>query len=293
MRQQLSALQIVHRRVPLFASGVGKAREYGGTPREHSAAALVIGDELLNGSIADANVPVLAKFLYGRGVPLKKVEFVPDDEDVICEAVHRLGRSVTSIITTGGIGPTHDDKTYEALAKAYGTVLEEDTETMARLQAYLDEKAKGGSTGGRMTDARKRMAILPKASEKFRHDELWVPLVAIKRQCYIFPGVPWLFAKMLECYSPFLPRNAVVQFEKVNLYTTEFEGDIAEVLHEAELRSHGAVTIGSYPESDGLGGQQTRICIQGRDAGPVEEARQFISRAVQCQHHTTLAKQSV
>lgn len=262
-------------------------------PPEESAAALVIGDELLNGSIADANVPVLAQFLYRRGVPLKRVEFVPDDEEVICEAVHRLGRSVTSIFTTGGIGPTHDDKTYEALAKAYGTCVEEDAETMARLQAYLDVKAKAGSKGGSMTDARKRMAILPKGSEKFRHDELWVPLVAIERQCYVFPGVPWLFAKMLDCYEQHLPQNVVVQFHKINLYTTEYEGDIADVMHQAEEQSNGTVTIGSYPESDGLGGQQTRICIQGRDAEHVCKAQDFIAREVKCQLDSLLAKQTV
>ncbi|KAK6539767.1 hypothetical protein TWF694_009961 [Orbilia ellipsospora] len=88
-----------------------------------TAACLVIGDEVLNGKIVDTNSPWFAKFCFSLGLDLKRVEVIPDDEGDIVEAVRRMSGRYDIVVTSGGIGPTHDDITYPSIAKAYAISL--------------------------------------------------------------------------------------------------------------------------------------------------------------------------
>ena len=107
------------------------------------AAFMVVGNEILSGSIADANTPWLAKFLYARGIDLIRVEYVPDDEDDIGETVLRLRDKVGEdglVFSSGGIGPTHDDVTYEALAKALGLGISLHQPTHERMKVHYGQR---------------------------------------------------------------------------------------------------------------------------------------------------------
>ena len=109
------------------------------------AAALVIGNEILNGQVADTNLPWLAKMLYNRGIDMVRAEFVPDDQEEIAKTVlslrERIGKSGL-LFTSGGIGPTHDDVTYDAVARAFNTRTEEHTETIERMKSFYEKQGK-------------------------------------------------------------------------------------------------------------------------------------------------------
>jgi len=112
----------------------------GGAP---SAALMVIGDEILKGSIVDANTPWLAKYLYSRGVDLVRVECIPDDVEEIGATSRRLQRLVGNdgfVFTSGGIGPTHDDVTYEAIAKEFGLDIELHEPTYERMKVHYERR---------------------------------------------------------------------------------------------------------------------------------------------------------
>eukprot|EP00884_Botryococcus_braunii_P012511 jgi/Botrbrau1/21260/Bobra.39_2s0052.1 len=140
------------------------------------AAFLVIGNEILSGSIVDANTPWLAKLLHSRGVDLIRVEYIPDDADDIVASVLRLKERVGEtgfVFTSGGIGPTHDDVTYEAIAKAFGLKLAQHGPTVALMQEHYEKR------GVELNAARLRMAALPIGAEVLTTPGLWVPLVNV------------------------------------------------------------------------------------------------------------------
>ncbi|KAK4052079.1 hypothetical protein OIV83_002373 [Microbotryomycetes sp. JL201] len=110
-----------------------------------SAGCILIGDEILNGKTRDSNANFLAKACFDLAIDLKRVEIIPDDEDEIVEAVRRMHRSYDLVITSGGIGPTHDDITYESIAKAFDVELEYHEETKKRMAAL--SKRAGQMTG--------------------------------------------------------------------------------------------------------------------------------------------------
>ena len=142
------------------------------------AAALIIGNEILNGQIADTNLPWLAKMLYNRGLDMVRAEFVPDDEEEIAASLLKLKERVGDggiIFTSGGIGPTHDDVTYQAVARAFRTETEEHEETIQRMREhYLPQ-------GKEVNESRKRMARLPKGCDAVLYTPgTWVPLAVIQ-----------------------------------------------------------------------------------------------------------------
>lgn len=242
------------------------------TDRHTTAACLVIGNEILNGTVNEANIQPLAQTLYSRGVQLKRVEVIGDEEDSICEAVARVGSSVDYLFTTGGIGSTHDDITYSALAKAYNSSLKADPITEELLTTALTRR------GQQMTEARRRMCIFPANStiyrspkamdvleKKEKYDALahkihprtvkdttfWVPLVVVDHRCFVFPGVPHIFRSMLEDFEAALPSSSFRKMMRRDLFIQMPEGELAELLGEVEQRfrdSESPLQIGSYPE---------------------------------------------
>lgn len=236
-----------------------------------TAAALVIGDEILTGKVQDQNSYTLAKVLFQRGVQLKSIETVPDDIDVIVASLQKLSASVRYVFTSGGIGPTHDDKTYEAVAKAFGRQLLYHEPTKEALCAYLSARGKLHL----LNESRLKMALLPTPCHIISIPQLWVPLVVVEN-VYVLPGVPDLFAHMLEgaasCFEG-LP------FYRVLLYTHRSEGDIAYELARWQAAFMN-VSIGSYPRYD-QADYAVMVSLEGRDKMAVELAAQQVAGSIE------------
>ncbi|KAL4067436.1 MoaB/Mog domain-containing protein [Scleroderma yunnanense] len=212
-----------------------------------TAAALIIGDEILTGKTLDRNSHYFAQYCFELGIDLKRVEVIPDDENDIIEASRRLVNKYDLVVTSGGIGPTHDDITYASIAKSFHRPLAYHTETLARMDAR--PSAVAHRTEEQRT-AQKRMALFPEGAEVlFVAGDLWVPVVRVQGKLCIFPGIPSLFQKMLDGLKPYLslpPPDA--RPRRVQVFTSFPESFIAPYLThlQARVRAEG-IRIGSYP----------------------------------------------
>eukprot|EP01104_Vermistella_antarctica_P010997 TRINITY_DN3005_c0_g1_i1.p1 TRINITY_DN3005_c0_g1~~TRINITY_DN3005_c0_g1_i1.p1 ORF type:complete len:344 (+),score=40.00 TRINITY_DN3005_c0_g1_i1:138-1169(+) len=254
-----------------------------------TASLLLIGNELLGGSVVDKNLPVVASLLHERGVSLIRCEIVRDVEEEICDSLERMCADSDIVISSGGIGSTHDDITYETLAKHFGTGLHVHQETVERMK----------DTSMVLTPARMRMATLPHDTCSFLFSPgLWVPLCVIqqlqvdRRKCevWVLPGVPELFKRMLEAQQHHLPV-ASRRIVREALHTTLPEGDIADALREVQLLvQDNGIQIGSYPsfglynpvmdgqreEPQRLAEYSVRVVVEGRSADAVAETLRML-----------------
>jgi molybdenum cofactor synthesis domain-containing protein len=201
-----------------------------------TAGLVVIGDEILSGRTQDKNVAQLALWLNVQGIRLAEVRVVPDVEARIVEAVNTLRTGYDYCFTTGGIGPTHDDITVDAIAVALGVpvVIHEDArEMMARY--YAD---KGG-----LTDARLRMARVPQGADLIPNRMSGAPGIRVGN-VFILAGVPHITAGMLDALTGTLEGGQPVVSATIGCWVAESE--IADLLGATE-RAHAGVAIGSYP----------------------------------------------
>lgn len=234
-----------------------------------TAAMLVIGDEILSGKVQDKNSHTLAQVLFEQGVDLIKIEVVPDDIDTIVSCVQRLSADHTYVFTSGGIGPTHDDKTYEAIAKAFDRKLEYHDSVLNQLQDHYRKIEKP------LNEARKRMALLPSPCDIIDIEALWVPLVVVKN-VYIFPGVPELFDYMVKNAKHYFVGN---KKERVLLYTMLSEGDFAEKLTEIQAQFPN-VAIGSYPRYHAEK-YNVMVSLEGVDNKALKDAVSLTKEAIE------------
>ncbi|KAF5832752.1 MoaB/Mog domain-containing protein [Dunaliella salina] len=238
-----------------------------GTHESPKACLLVIGDEVLSGSIADANTPWLARLLYSRGVDLIRVEYIPDDVGDIMQSAINLRKRVGPsgfVFTSGGIGPTHDDVTYEALAKAFGAQLELHGPTVERMRESYARR------GMELNEARLRMATLPTPSEVLFSEGTWVPLVNLNN-VYILPGIPKLFQTMISSHqSRFTGMHA---FEERSLFSVQGESFISERISRVAA-ANPKVAIGSYPNTNEKteGTWKVRVVVRGREGESLQAA---------------------
>ncbi|EFP90799.1 hypothetical protein PGTUg99_029153 [Puccinia graminis f. sp. tritici] len=170
-----------------------------------TAACVIIGDEILSGKTLDTNSNQFASLAFRLGINLKRIEVVPDEEDVIISTIRRLcepENQVDMIITSGGIGPTHDDITYQSLAKVFDPQgeLEYDQETIRRMDEYNARRSDTKTKNEEQRKARHRMALFPKKHAKvlFVEAHLWVPVVCLRDKIFILPGIPSLFQQLLQ-----------------------------------------------------------------------------------------------
>ncbi|KAK9712155.1 hypothetical protein K7432_007335 [Basidiobolus ranarum] len=173
---------------------------------------------------------------------MRRVEIVPDITEDIVESVKRLSANHDYVFTSGGIGPTHDDITYESIAKAFEQKVIYHEPTLSRMRQV--------SPNLELTPARKRMALIPEnARIVYTSHGLWVPL-AIISNVYILPGVPRLFQQMLEDYRPEMAAelSGTAKFHRRLIGTLLMESRIAQILSEAQEEVGTAVKIGSYPK---------------------------------------------
>ena len=228
-----------------------------------TAAILVIGDEILSGRTQDSNTSYIARFLGALGIDLCEARVVPDIQHEIVAALNALRARYTYVFTTGGIGPTHDDITFEAVAAAFGVGCYFHPEAIAAMAARYKP--------GEFNDARKRMAYIPIGAELVRNSVSTAPGVHIGN-VFVMAGVPMIMRAMMDAIEPRLKRGAVVHAATVQAKVPE--GRIAEGLRNIQ-NDHKDVAIGSYPyyREDGAGVQ---LVARGRDAAEVETAAQKI-----------------
>lgn len=201
-----------------------------------TAALVVIGDEILSGRTQDRNVAQLASWLNVQGIRLAEVRIVPDVEAAIVEAVNTLRAQNDYLFTTGGIGPTHDDITVDAIAAALGVGVEVHPAARATLERYYESR-------GGITDARLRMARVPAGADLIENRVSGAPGIRIGN-VFIMAGVPHITAGMLDALTGTLEGGRPVVSASVGCWVAESE--VADLLRTVE-KAHEGVAIGSYP----------------------------------------------
>ena len=208
-----------------------------GRERTWTAALLVIGDEILSGRTQDKNISQVALWLNDQGIRLAEVRVVPDDVGRIAEAVNALRAANDYVFTTGGIGPTHDDITVDAMAAAFEVPVVIHPAARKILEDYYRDRPGG------LTDARLRMARVPEGAELIANPYSGAPGVKMGN-VFILAGVPDIAASMLEALSGKLEGGRPVVSVIVGARAPESE--VADLLRETEQANPG-VAIGSYP----------------------------------------------
>ena len=201
-----------------------------------TAALVVIGDEILSGRTHDRNIAQVASWLQVQGIRLMEVRVMPDVEERIAEAVNALRTAHDYLFTTGGIGPTHDDITVDAVAKALGLPVVVHPEARRILEDYY-------STRGGITEARLRMARVPEGAELIPNKMSGAPGIKIGN-VFLMAGVPHIAAQMLDALTGTLEGGAPLLSETVGCWVAESE--VADLLREVE-QAHPECQIGSYP----------------------------------------------
>ncbi|KAI1339518.1 molybdopterin binding domain-containing protein [Xylariaceae sp. FL0016] len=249
----------------------------------HTAACLIIGDEVLGGKTVDTNSAFMAKWCFSLGMNLKRVEVIEDDEDEIVEAVRRMSDRYDFVVTSGGIGPTHDDITYQSIAKAFGLQLKLHDEAYERMKKlskpHKSQPNFSWDVESAAKTARLRMVELPIDDSRdpskqvlFTRDDLWVPVAVVNGNIHILPGVPRLFEGLLEGLKPFIVDRLVDPEGKgicrVIISTPMAESAVAGYLTElaAKVAPKG-VKVGSYPR---WGKKNNSVTLVGRDQAYLE-----------------------
>ena len=201
-----------------------------------TAGLVVIGDEILSGRTQDRNVAQIGTWLNLQGIRLAEVRVVPDVQDRIVAAVNALRSANDYLFTTGGIGPTHDDITVDAIAAALGVPVIVHPKARAILEAYY-------ATRGGVTEARLRMARVPEGAELIENRMSGAPGIR-HGNIFILAGVPHIATLMLEALSGQLEGGRPLLSRTIGCWAPESE--VADLLGETE-RAHTGCQIGSYP----------------------------------------------
>jgi len=226
-----------------------------------TAAVLVIGDEILSGRTRDTNSGHIASFLTELGIDLKEVRVVPDEEDRIVAALDALRTTCTYVFTTGGIGPTHDDITADAVARAFGVAIELHPAAVAILRDHYVKPEE-------LTEARLRMARIPVGATLIDNPVSKAPGFHIGN-VFVMAGVPKIMQAMLLNIEKELEGGAKVL--SVTIDCPFGEGVIGTALGEV-AKAHPAVSIGSYPILS-VKNFSTKLVVRSRDPQALEAAR--------------------
>lgn len=202
-----------------------------------TAALVVIGDEILSGRTEDKNIAQVARWLNGQGIRLVEVRVVPDQEQAIADSVNALRPAHDYVITTGGIGPTHDDITVDSIAAAFGVPVIVHPEARAILEDYYRDRPHG------LTEARLRMARVPEGAELIPNPTSGAPGVRMGN-VYILAGVPNIAAAMLAALDGRLEGGKPMVSVTVRAHVAE--SDVAALLKQVQ-DEHPGVSVGSYP----------------------------------------------
>jgi molybdenum cofactor synthesis domain-containing protein len=220
---------------------------------------LVIGNELLTGKVCEANLVVLAKSLRKLGILLRRVVMVRDDVDTIAREVRELSGTHDWLFTSGGVGPTHDDVTIEAVAQAFGVSVVMSPEMKGMLEAHYRE---------RLTPGHLRMALIPEGGVLETTSQVPWPTVRVANT-WIMPGVPQVFEMKIQVIEAKIGADRA--FVSHAVYTKMDEGDLKPLLDRIVL-AFPNIEVGSYPKwSDPT--YQTKLTFDGLDPALVAQAR--------------------
>lgn len=259
-----------------------------------TAACLIIGDEVLGGKTVDTNSAYLAKWCFNLGISLKRIEVIADDESEIIEAVRRMSDGYDFVVTSGGIGPTHDDITYQSIATAFNLPLKLHQETFEKMKLlskpHPNQPTFDWEVDSPARRAKLRMAELPtdesrdlKKQVLFPQEDLWVPVSVVNGNIHILPGVPRLFQRLLEgLKSHVLPRLSDPEGKGTHrvLFSTPVpESGVAEFLTTlaAKVEPKG-VKVGSYPR---WGKENNTVTLVGRDLDYLESLVEEVEAGIQ------------
>ncbi len=226
-----------------------------------TAAVLLIGDEVLSGRTKDKNLGFIADYLTALGVDLREARCVADVEDDIVAAVNALRARYTYVFTTGGIGPTHDDITADAIGKAFGVPVDHDPRAMEILTTYFKEN------GREVNEARLRMARVPMGAALIENPVSKAPGFRMEN-VFVMAGVPKIMNAMMDVIAPLLERGVPMQSRTIALQGGE--GDAAKPLGEIQARFDD-VFIGSYPYESPTG-YATNLVLRSRNAASLAKA---------------------
>lgn len=226
-----------------------------------TAAILIIGNEILSGRTQDVNLNYLAKRLTALGIRPAEARVIPDEPDVIIDAVNHCRRRFTYVFTTGGIGPTHDDITSECVARAFGLPIERNADALARLMAMYEKR------NMEVTEARLKMADMPVGAHLIDNAISAAPGFRVEN-VHVLAGIPSVMQSMFETVAESLQGGPVVNSRTVTAYVGE--GVVAKPLGDLQVK-YPALEIGSYPfyRRDRYG---TNLVLRGDDPGVLNAA---------------------
>lgn len=233
-----------------------------------TAGIVVIGDEILSGRTRDTNSGEIAAFLTARGIDLREVRVVPDEQALIVEAVNALRARYTYVLTTGGIGPTHDDITADAIGAAFGVAVDHDPRAVAVLRTHYARPED-------LTEARLRMARLPAGADLIDNPLTKAPGFRIGN-VFVLAGVPKVMAVMLGAVDGMLETGIPIQSRTIEC--PYGEGLIGSAL-AAVAAAHPGTSIGSYPVMEG-NRFSTKLVVRSRDGAALEAAAAAVEAMV-------------
>ncbi len=231
-----------------------------------SAAALIIGNEILSGKTEERNVHLLARELFAHGIPLQRVVVCGDVESDIIRDVRALADVYDVVFTSGGVGPTHDDITIPAIARAFGEQVTHHADLTQKIRDHFGEK----TTAGHL-----RMAEMPESGEYVYGSRSEWPVLRM-RNIYVLPGVPEIFKHKLAIAKEHIARGDA--FHSIAVFTHCDEGEIAALLARIEIE-HSGVAIGSYPLFP-VGEYSVKVTFDGIDRARLERAANLFVESI-------------
>ena len=224
---------------------------------EISAAYVGIGNELLSGSIQDANLYFLAQALRELGIKLMRCIIIPDEPELIREEIEYCRNRFTYVFTSGGLGPTHDDVTVEGVAMAFGVPVVR--------HPFLEKKIRD-FYGESIQEASLKMAEIPEGAGLHLPDKMSFPVLSIEN-VYLFPGIPELFRQKFEAIKE---RFRTRPYHTEEILSDRRESEIADLLSDT-LERFPSIRIGSYPQW-GEKDYRVRIVVESKEEAAVQSA---------------------
>lgn len=234
-----------------------------------TAGILIIGDEILSGKFEDENAPFLLRELSGQGVDVRRVHVIPDVEETIADEVRRFAREFDYVLTSGGVGPTHDDVTLAGVARAFDERLVRNEEMIAMMRELMK--------GREPNESQLKMCDLPESADLISGEEVWFPLVRVAN-VYVFPGVPRLLRTKFESVRhEFRGQPLAIR----QLFLNCMESDVAQDLRDV-LAEFSELKVGSYPR---IGEQEFRtlITLESRDESCLDRAVDWLLERIPAQ----------
>jgi FAD synthetase len=223
-----------------------------------SAGILIIGNEILSGKVQDENLPYLLPQLRELGVSVERVHVLPDEVELIATEVRSFSKAFTYVLTTGGVGPTHDDVTMEGVAQAVGRQLTP--------HPIMEELLRKALKGREPNTSQLKMCLVPEGADLIQTADLWFPLVVIEN-IYVFPGIPHLLQRKFEGVRE---RFKGQRYFLRQVFMSCMESDIAQELQDV-LDEFPGLMLGSYPKLTD-DGYHTLLTLESHDADYVNRA---------------------